>query len=125
MVRQRVADVPGAVEFLLALGFERSEVDGEPHLILGDDEAVALALVADVATDTLANAKPVTPMFSHRPEVVHPRVAHMNVSLPPSFYAVGKDDAKRHAAALSSAREDAFALQTRELRDKNIRAKRE
>jgi hypothetical protein len=125
MVRQRVVDVAGAVEFLLALGFEKSEVDGEAHLVLGDDEAVALALVADTAVDTLANARPVPLEFDHHPELVHARVAHMNVALPPSFYSLGKDDARRHAESLTSARDDVLSLQTREQRDKNIRAKRE
>lgn len=124
MVRNRVASVPGAVDLLRAVGFEDETIDGEPHLVLGDDAAALLAVGAEEVLAVLGAGEPATAEFSHNPQVVSVEQSAKSVALPESFYAHSKADVQTQAVLRVSEKNEELTLRTQEMRDKNIAAKK-
>jgi len=116
MVHERVVAVPGATDLLRAVGFTDEDIDGEPHLVLGDEHAAALAAVADEVLAKLNAATAVEVDFAPNPQLVPPQHTTSAISLPPSFFNHTKSDVERRHDELVTAKNDELTLRTQKMR---------
>lgn len=124
MFQARVMSVPGSLELLNALGFTEQVVDDQSYLVLSEDAAVLLAACADDILAELVGGAALEPKLDHGALLLPPAIAATPVSLPDSFYVLGKADLERQVVRLGQSKEDQLTLRTQEMRDTKKNATR-
>ncbi|XP_065340464.1 UBX domain-containing protein 6 [Cloeon dipterum] len=122
--RDKLKDVEGALELLLAVGFEEQEIANdagvmEKYLVLpadrlGEDGREHLMAMCDA----LSEAEPITLQLDRGMQVMQPVEASRRTELPPEIYRLTPQELKRLQQAKTEAIERGQILRTKAMREK-------
>ncbi|XP_037949700.1 UBX domain-containing protein 6 [Teleopsis dalmanni] len=113
---EKVRYVEGALDFLLAAGFQEIELDGEPFL-LWSKEHTETDFDLQTLLEALRNAEPIPLELDRNIKVLLPSQVR-RVTLPDDFYRISPEEIKREQQLRSEAIESAQVLKTKAMRER-------
>ncbi|XP_072946323.1 UBX domain-containing protein 6 [Epargyreus clarus] len=121
--RDRVQPLEGAMELLLAAGFEQKKItnaDGvdEDFLVFNENNVPSVESLTTLI-DALRSAEPIQLELDRNLQVLLPSQAATMVQLPPSFYALSPEELKREQQLRQEAIERSQMLRTKAMREKD------
>ncbi|GBP89827.1 UBX domain-containing protein 6 [Eumeta japonica] len=120
----RVQPIEGAMELLLAAGFEQTSMpnpDGveEEYLVFDPSKIENNMDTLTTLTDALRTAEPIHLELDRHMQVLLPSQAAVKLQLPPEFYALSPEELKKEQHTKTEAIERSQMLRTKAMREKD------
>ena len=120
--QERVYSLEGAQEFLQAVGFGLTEMEGadgtpERFFVLPSEHAQNTERLT-MAKDVLQAAEPIRPELDRNRKVYFAGGNMAPMEVPPEFYAISRDELRREQQAMNEAVERLGMLRTKEMRER-------
>lgn len=110
----KVMPIEGSMEFMKAAGFEKAELDGDEFLVWRPDYPIEMLTQL---TEALDLCEIIQLELDRNVKVLLPSQAE-NVSLPPEFFRITKEELLNEQKAKTSSIEEAQILKTKAMREK-------
>lgn len=113
--QERIVGLEGALDFLVAAGFDKQAIDNEDYLVYSDMDFENLQMLKEA----LLSAEPILPSLDRNLRVLQPSQATVQINLPNDFFNLSAEEIKREQNEKIETVELMTQLRTKAMREKD------